>query len=279
MEEGEPCMDSEQALVALEEIGRRPDAEIDLIEAGLLLALRDRPLVALDRYLAYVDEVAGQFATRMAEGVDEPVTALIRTLADDHGYRGDQRNYDDPQNANLIRVIDRRRGLPVALGILYIAIARRGGLVAHGLNFPAHFLISVDAHGRREVLDPFNNGQRLHAGQMRHLARTVAQVPGLKPEFHQPVGNRAVLLRLQNNIKGRALHAGQTQRAIAALEAMVALAPEHGESWRELGVLRAHVGELRGGMEALEHSLPLQANDMERHRIAVLLQQLREAMN
>lgn len=271
-------MDAEQALAALREIGGLADAEIDLVDAALLLALRDRPLVALDRYQAYVDELAGAVCTRIATGED-PVAALIGTLADDHGYRGDRRNYDDPQNANLIRVIDRRRGLPVALGILYVGVARRAGLVAHGLNFPAHFLIAVEAAGQREVLDPFHNGQRLHAGQMRHMVRTLAQLTDLQPEHHAPVGNRAVLLRLQNNIKGRALHAGQTQRAIAVLESMVALAPEHGESWRELGVLRAHIGELRGGMEALEHSLPLQSSDAERHRIALLLQQLRASMN
>lgn len=272
-------MEPEEALAALQQIGRRPDEDIDLIEAALLLAVRDRPQVPLDRYRAYVDEVAALLVRRIAEGEEDPVTALIRTLADDHGYRGDQRSYDDLQNANMIRVIDRRRGLPVSLGILYIGIARRAGLAAHGLNFPSHFLIAVDALGSRQVLDPFHHGRRLNAGQMRHLVRTVAQAPDLKPEYYAPVDNRAVLLRLQNNIKVRALQSDQPQRAIAALEAMVALAPDHADSWRELGVLRAHTGELRSGVEALEHSLSLHGSESERHRIAVLLQQLRGAIN
>lgn len=272
-------MEPEEALAALRKIGRRPDDEIDLIEAALLLAVRDRPQVALDRYLAYVDDVAGMLSARLAAGEDPPVTALIRTLADDHGYRGDQRTYDDPQNANMIRVIDRRRGLPVSLGILYIGVARRTGLQASGLNFPSHFLIAVDAGGVREVLDPFHHGRRLNAGQMRHLVRTVAQAPDLKPEFYAPVGNRDVLLRLQNNIKLRAVQGAQPRRAIQTLEAMVALAPDHGESWRELGVLRAHVGELLGAIEALERSLGLQGDNADRHRIAILLQQLRGSMN
>ena len=51
--------------------------------------------------------------------------------------------YDDPQNADLMAVIDRRRGLPVALGILYIHAARAAGLEASGLNTPDHFLLQL----------------------------------------------------------------------------------------------------------------------------------------
>src|SRR3546814_8592275 len=40
------------------------------------------------------------------------------------GYHGDTESYDDPQNADLVRVIDRRMGLPVSLGVLYIHAAR-----------------------------------------------------------------------------------------------------------------------------------------------------------
>ena len=272
-------MEPEEALAALQRMGEGPDDAIELLEAALLLAARDRPHVALDRYRAYIDEISGLLKDRLDAGTDEPVTALIRTLADDHGYRGDQRTYDDPQNANMIRVIDRRRGLPVALGILYIGVARRAGLAASGLNFPSHFLVSVDSAGTRHVLDPFYHGRRLEAGQMRDIVRKVAQLPDLRPEFYAPVDDRAVLLRLQNNAKIRAVQNGQMKRAAQVLEAMVALAPNHGESWRELGLLRAQAGELRGGVEALERSLALPGDEGERHRTAILLQQLRSSMN
>jgi len=53
--------------------------------------------------------------------------ALTQVMAEEHGYGGDRQHYDDLQNANLIRVIDRRRGLPVALGILYLHAARAQG--------------------------------------------------------------------------------------------------------------------------------------------------------
>ena len=55
-------------------------------------------------------------------------------------------------------VIDRRRGLPVALGILYLHAARAGGLEACGLNTPSHFLLRISLKGQHALIDPFNGG-------------------------------------------------------------------------------------------------------------------------
>ena len=80
----------------------------------------------------------------------KPVTttrrkALARSrdcLSGDMAYDGDRLNYDDPGNADFMSVIDRRRGLPVALGILYLhRAARAAGFQAMGLNTPGHFLL------------------------------------------------------------------------------------------------------------------------------------------
>jgi hypothetical protein len=78
-----------------------------------------------------------------------------------YGYDGDRLNYDDPQNADFMAVIDRRRGLPVALGILYIHAARAAGFEATGLNTPGHFLLRIAARSGEALIDPFNGGAAL----------------------------------------------------------------------------------------------------------------------
>ena len=74
--------------------------------------------------------------TQASAAGDAPPRALARTFCERFDYRGDSETYDDTQNADLIRVIRRRRGLPVALGILYLHAARAQGWPAVGLNFP-----------------------------------------------------------------------------------------------------------------------------------------------
>ena len=116
-------------------------------------------------------------------------------------------NYDDPRNADLVSVIDRRRGLPVALGILYIHAARAAGMVAAGLNTQGHFVVRL-AHRQDDVtIDPFNGGVVRRSRRIcRRRTATAADV-GLA----QPVSDTDVLLRLQNNLKLRALDQGNTR--------------------------------------------------------------------
>ncbi len=98
-------------------------------------------------------------------------------------------------------MIERRRGLPVALGILYMHAARAAGMTASGLNTQSHFLVRLGHRHDDVTIDPFNGGVVLEAG---------AALPAQLGDAHlaQAVGDTDVLLRLQNNLKLRALENG-----------------------------------------------------------------------
>ena len=95
-------------------------------------------------------------------------------LAGRHGLNGDRQTYDDLANANLISVIERRRGLPVSLAIIYIHAARALGWTMEGLNFPGRFLMRLGAPDGRAVLDPFAGGRMRDAVALRELLKTGA---------------------------------------------------------------------------------------------------------
>ena len=102
----------------LREVGGLQSPILPIAEAALALASFDRPRVALARYSRHLKALA-QDVGRRAAGAGDPATwatALNEIILLKHGYAGDELTYDDLQNANLMRVIDRRKGLPVALG-------------------------------------------------------------------------------------------------------------------------------------------------------------------
>ena len=78
----------------------------------------DHPGIDLDpyrRHLRLLKTDAGDRIATLRRGMSENeavARVLADTIASRHGYAGDHDTYDDPQNADLIRVIDRRRGLP-----------------------------------------------------------------------------------------------------------------------------------------------------------------------
>lgn len=267
---------------ALRAVGTLADDEIGLADAALLLGALDLPGTSLDRYRTHIGRLGEDVAAlaRTGEPLERRRRHLNAVLFEAHGYAGDTESYDAPENANLLQVIDRRVGLPVSLGILYIHAARAQGWAVDGLAFPGHFLVRMDEGDRRVIVDPFHQGQALEAGHLRGLLKQFqgADVE-LEPAHYAPVGNRAILLRLQNNIKSRALQAGDGARAAAILERMLLIAPEAGGLWHELGMVRARLGTIKGAVEALERSLACPLPEGARSRVEAALTSLTTSLH
>jgi regulator of sirC expression with transglutaminase-like and TPR domain len=271
-----------EILTALEAVGRQPDEMIDLAEEALLLGALDYPETDLAPYRRHLAALASNLADTAAqehETLDGRVAALTQVLAEQHGYAGDRRTYDDLQNANLVRVIDRRKGLPVALGILYIHTARAQGWRAAGINFPGHFLISVEDDEERIILDPFEGGMQVDLARLQLMLKTALGADAeLQPEYYASMTNRGVLLRLQNNIKKRVLDTGDNARGAAVIDGMLAIAPEIPDLWREAAELRAELGEMRSALNALDRLLLL-SDDTHRSEAMALRRTIATRIN
>ena len=270
-------MPSETIERALRAVGSLADDEIDLADAALLLGALDMPNASLAGYRDHVERLGEDVAAlaRAGEPLERRRRHVNAVLFDAHGYAGDAESYDAPENANLLQVIDRRAGLPVSLGILYIHAARAQGWAVDGLAFPGHFLVRLEEGDRRVIVDPFHRGQMLEAGHLRGLLKQFQGVDAeLEPGHYAPVGNRSILLRLQNNIKSRALQASDSARAAAILERMLLIAPDAGGLWHELGAVRARLGTIKGAVEALERSLACPLPEAARPRVEAALASL-----
>ena len=272
------------AEAALAALAAQTGAALDVAEAALLLASLDRPRVPLERYREHLATLAREVGALVPAGAAHNIRrradALAAVIARRFGYGGDTLTYDDPQNANLMRVIDRRKGLPVSLGIIYVQTARALGWPAAGLNFPTHFMVRLDCGGDRIILDPFHGGVVRSAFELRALlkANTGAHAE-LQPAHTRTVADRDVLLRLQNNIKFRALAAGRTRRASEVIGRMLLFAPDRAALWHEAGICHARLGELAAAGAALEQFVARCDDDDERHQAAALLQRLRARLN
>lgn len=269
----------------LTRLGGLADNDIDLAEAALALAALERPRVSLEpyrRHLGKVAEEVGAYATaaRLERDVKGRADAFAHIIGRRYGYGCDAETYDDLDAANLMRVIDNRRGLPVVLGILYLHVARRLGWTMTGLDFPSRFLVRLEHDGRRLILDPSDGGVALDPTALRALLKTVAGNDAeLTPDHYRPAGNRAILYRMQNNIKVRLLKDGKLEEALRVIEAMALFAPAMPELWREAGLINARLDNLRAAVAALEEFLRRGSGDPERHKASALLQELRGRLN
>ncbi len=249
-----PCTEAE-ILARLEAIGTQGENLLDIGDAALLLANLDLPANSLAHYRDELDLIASHMsaASRGAETLSDRITALTDTLYQQHGFQGDVETYDDLQNANLMRVIDRRKGLPVALGILAIHASRSQGWEISGLNFPGHFLLRLSKSGAHALIDPFDAARVVDNEDLRRIYQRVhdKQMPR-HPDFIQAVSDRDILVRLQNNIKIRALGEGDRSRAIEILQSIILITPADVEFLAELALLEASAGNIKSALGRLD---------------------------
>ena len=267
----------------LKGIGDGSDSGFDIFAGALALAALERPRIELARYRDHMSKIIDDVHARTKGSLDtleESIAALRQAIGVDNDYQGDVETYDDIQNANMMRVIDRRRGLPVSLGILYLQAARAQGWGAYGLSFPGHFLIQLENDGQRAIIDPFNGGAACAPNELRQLLKaTIGNEAELTPQHYAVVTDRDVLLRLQNNVKLRLAQLGEGARVISVIKVMLLFAPTESSLLREMAALEAKLGNLQAAITALDEYLRREFRDGPRQEAALLLQRLQRRIN
>ena len=283
-----PESETVRRLARLRDLCAGDGERLDLLEAALALsaagAEEEAQETAVD--LAPYRQQVATMAEALADLVNRRGAvpeALGEVIARAYAYRGDSESYDDLQNADLVRVIERRKGLPVALSILYLHVARAQGWTAEGLNFPGHFLIRVGIDGARHVVDPFHEGAVRDAAALRDLMRQVLGPNAqLRPDHFEPVADREVLLRLENNVRLRLVRREDWPGASRSLDRMLAIAPDRPELLFEAGELNARLDKRRAAIASFERFLALDGGLGDpglRQRATGLLQDLRRGLN
>jgi regulator of sirC expression with transglutaminase-like and TPR domain len=274
------CAASARARLA--DLAQRADGEVRPMEAALLLAALERPDKGVDSYLEYLAGLAAEVKTAAAGShAEELALALFEIFGRRHRFRGDDRDDDDVENANLMWVIDRRRGVSAALGLLVLDVARAAGLAVEGLGFPVHFLLRIeDEGGRRLILDPTGGGRVIDPPEMRALLKfTSGLAAELEPCHYSAMGNREMVVRLQNETKLRLLRCGQVARALDVVEATLLLAPESASLWREAGMMHMRLDNPGAAVAALEQFIARTTNAQARARTQALLAELKGRLN
>ncbi len=256
---------------------------LDLLEAAFeMAALQRGEPIDCAPFRQHVAAMAADVADLVRRRGPVP-ERLGEVIAQAYAYRGDNETYDDLQNTDLPRVIERRKGLPVALSILYLHVARAQGWDAEGLAFPGHFLIRVAIEGGRHVIDPFHGGAVRDAAELRVLLRQVlGRDSELRPGHFDPVPDRDVLLRLENNVRLRLAKREDWFSAARSLERMLAISPDRPELLFEAGEINARLDNRRAAIAAFERFLGVEADRSDptlRQRASALLQELRRGLN
>lgn len=244
--------------------------EIDLGEANLLICAEATDGLDMASALSRVEGLV-PFAR------DAGVVPALR----DQGFRGATDDYDDPRNSLLDEVLDRRRGLPIALATLALALAGRVGVPMAGIGMPGHFVLA-DLSGPETVyIDPFGGWRRIG---LADCAVLVERATGLafRPEFVAPVSGRAILTRTLLNLRGSYLRRRRLDAALWTVELGLIIAPDDAELVIGSVVLLTGAGRYQDAETAATAFLTAHPDDTAAPALEAQLQtlgELRRRMN
>lgn len=215
-------------------------------------------------FLGILDHWAFELAGRMPLpwSIHGAVDTLNHYLFNEVGLRGDHTVYEDPAYAVLPEVVTRKRGLPIALSILWIDVARRLGFDAVGVALPGRFMTALRLDVGLLYFDPFNQGRALGEEE---AARIVRKASGgrvaFDPDMLAPVSHRTILLRLVRNLHLRFVKAEAWEEALWSATHLVLLAPEDSGSYRDRAFVHLKRGEIMPAVKDLQEAVRLGRED------------------
>ncbi len=257
------------------EVLRRGE-EIDLARAALLVAAEDDAGCDVALSLEVLDELGAQARARVESDDGPAVAALNRYLFEDLGFAGDERNYYDPRNSFLNRVVERRVGIPITLSIVYMEVGRRAGLEVEGVGMPGHFIVRARAAGEPPVLVDAFAGRAVDEDDCQQRLDMIyaGQMP-LSPELLRPTPTRDILVRVLNNLKGIYVQGQMHGRALAVVERLLLLAPHAASERRDRGLLLAQLGRLQEAVADLRSYLAFAENSPDAEEVREQLNKIR----
>jgi regulator of sirC expression with transglutaminase-like and TPR domain len=231
-------------------VAQRPDEEIDLAAAALLIAEAEYANLDVGHYLGMLDGMAEAVRKRVGPpGPGALLGALTHYLFEELGFRGNDEDYYDPKNSFLNEVLDRRVGIPITLSIVFLEVGWRLGLGLQGVSFPGHFLVRLEVDGQEQMLDPYHAGVALGPAELEErLRQAMGQSAELASEHMQGASKRQVLTRMLNNLRGIYQRLGDGERELAVLEKLAILNPKDERVGDALEQLRKRETGGEGGL-------------------------------
>jgi len=260
----------------------RPDDEIDLAEAALLIAKSVNADLDVSSYLSRIEALAAQLAQRLQNCTSETerILALNRFLFDEQGFAPNIDNYYDPRNSFLNEVLERRVGIPISLSILYIEVGRRAGLPLRGVSFPGHFLVKCKVDDGLILLDPYCRGVSLSLNDLQQRLREVkggevsrAIIAGMLVAANK----KEILARVLRNLKAIYVERQDDNAALSVTEWIIALTPADALEVRDRGLLYAKLECPRAAMEDFERYLELAPDAEDAPELRMRMVELRQA--
>lgn len=261
-----------------ERLIRIPEERLSLAEAALHIAEEEYPDLPISEYVGLLDTWARELKKKRSK---EPAQVQIARI-NDHlfgrlNFSGNTENYYDPRNSYLNEVIDRRKGIPITLSVIYLELAWSLGLDAAGIGIPSHFMVRVMVEGEPLYVDPFHQGNVLTVEGIKDFLEAATQgAVELQSGYLTAMTKKQILTRMLRNLKGIFLEQKNFAKTIQIIDKLIVLNPDLPEEVRDRGIVYYQMQAFRKALSDFELFLSMAPDSQDADVICQYMEILRE---
>lgn len=201
----------------------------DLLQGLIIINKYQYPDLDEEAIIRMMDEIKRDAWLEMMYNMNavEKVRLLNNVFYNVHGFKGNTKNYHDPQNSFVGNVLETRKGNPILLAAIYAIVAQRLDIPIYGVNLPRHFILAyMDEHIKDEnggvlfYINAFNRGQIFGRHDVLSFLKQL-NLPNDK-QFFLPCDNFAIISRVLRNLQSSYSQAGTMEKA-SEIERLLAI--------------------------------------------------------
>jgi regulator of sirC expression with transglutaminase-like and TPR domain len=245
------------------------------------------PSLDISGLLSSIDTMGQEVALMLKKSGNMPPrpTQIIEKINDllfnVQKFKANTDDYYNPLNSYLNIVIERKRGIPITLCMLYMRVARSVSFKMYPVNFPGHFLIKhiLEDNSGEIIVDPFNGGRIMDDYSLKALIEQAYPQQNI-PLTHALVEKATaaqVLIRMLNNLKGSYYEAQDIDRYNIANEMVLAIDPYNPDAIRDKGIVLLKKGDPSEALKVLNSYLEINPEAEDADDVLDIIHQIRSA--
>lgn len=264
--------------------GNDPE-ESDLAFYAIMMSARRRSGISIDKYFSELKniykDIENEHSKFLEQGNDDNVKSrldiLRSVICEKYGFDGEEKDshVDIMIKADMIEVMERKSGSPVALAIIYISAAEYMGWEIAGITIPEHFVLRLQEGGGRLIFDPSDSCKILQAHDLRSFVKeALGEEAELSHEYYEPPEHCYILKRLQNHIKYRQIDFADYSGALNTVSDLIKMDPDDYSFYLDAGVLNAKIGNKNEAIKYLKQYIDMAPISEERQDALIILRHI-----
>lgn len=183
----------------------------DLIQGALLVTKYQYPDLDENAIMKKIGQFTQDIWLELNQNLTglEKVKVINHILFDTHKFSGNITNISSVDNYYINNLVDSKKGSPLSLGILYIAIAQSLRIPVFGVDLPKHFVLAytdeilLDFRDIPEgevmfYINPFNKGAVFTRNEIDLFVKQLKLEK--KESYFTPCDNKTIIRRMINEL-------------------------------------------------------------------------------